>query len=269
MSREFPDPVPSPMEKIEGSATPEPWFDSEREKSYAGVLQEFHAIKESGYSDGKGLYMTIEHGMDPRFKSKLNRHLQESDFESIHMAEVTSRTASEVAGTEIKRGVFIVDDGEVYQKLEKVFFSEGGTTHGVVIPGRAFSELPHFRDVGIILAKNDDALISHEVRHTIDPHLSGSQHERTGNDRILAEAFAEYQNIIVAQGDWQAYRKFLDNYLGLYDKKEGLKTKKEDWDKIADSVVEKVKALRSKHNDIETQRLILKSRNVAEFLLQE
>lgn len=248
----------------------EPWLVQYRERAYDGVLEEFNKSIEAGVPAGTHLYQVLEYGMiDSPFKRRFQKILSEKDFENIHFAAVTSFTASEIAGKKITRGVFLVSDDEVYKKLEKVFGESEGDTHGVVIRGQLFNDLPHYRDVGIILSKDNDKVIGHEVRHTIDPHLVGNDHtERKGNDRILEEAFAEYQNLVVAKKDWQGYEAFLHLYRESYAKDEPAPDE-QSWKEMVHEIAVKAKSLHQKYGAIEVQRRMLQSKTIEAFLRQE
>ncbi len=234
--------------------------------AHARILKEMQGALEKGDSAGKYLHKVFEFGMrNHAWKKKMEELLTDEDFQAIQCMEITSASASEVANQPIRRAVFVIADPAVYAKMEQVFGTEPGDTHGVHIPGGAFGQLPGWRETGVTLVKDRPATMTHEIRHSIDPNFSQLE-QRKGYDRLLEEMFAEYQTKIVEGDDWQKYERFFVPYYEQYsaDAEEWMSST--EWAQLISAAVNALKRLRAEHGDIETQRKMVQCKTIAEFL---
>ncbi len=171
-----------------GEEHPQEWLNMRRERAYAAVTDEIRTNMERGRSAGDLLASVVRNGTHythlgtvERFKS-----LSPQELDTIRCYDVHSVYASQVAGTKITRPMFVIEDAATYRKLESTYGLTEGTSDGVALPDIVFNDLPNWRDISVVLSRNNDRAIRHEIQHSIDPNLS----KRKGYDRIVGELFA-------------------------------------------------------------------------------
>ncbi|HEU0051130.1 MAG TPA: hypothetical protein VFQ60_03695 [Patescibacteria group bacterium] len=252
----------------------QPWVNELYEAAAEKVIQEVTAAMKDGKNAGTYLGNLIEYGTPhPIFKNRFDAVFSAEARKKIRYVVQESASASEVAGRKIKRGIFIVDDDELYQKLHHVFSPGSSPSHGVYITGSGFSYLPGWRETGVLIMKNQSDAIDHEIRHSIDPH-ENTFAKREGYHQLLAELFAEYHHLVVQEKDWMELAKFVANE-GYYEEFTHGKYKSERpinleaWWKLVGSMVRHARDLSKKYTHVEVQRMILTAKTNEEFLAKK
>ncbi len=247
---------------------PQEWLDMERESAYKEQLAFFRESKDPCEEFGKVINGVIEALSGPG--------LSPAEIAEFQIADVDSKSASELAGTEIARSVLIVKNPETLKKiLNGISGGVGertGITLGTKIPAKLFQiykNVPgaeRFTKTGLILSDGGSENISHEIRHSLDPLVD----ERKGQDRVLEEAIAYYQkHIVESKGDWKTFservchRDYYQRYTPTSEREEKTYEQfKENFGRI----VEKIKKLKEKGGDVAVQRILMRVVSVEQFL---
>lgn len=278
-------PIPQENTKEAGEKGPESWLNMRKEAAYQKQLENFGEILKT--KGEEGVRATFLDYVNAALAKEKRAPLSPDFVKGITYHEVTSDSASEVAGAKITRPVFIFDTTRNFKQFYGALSGQE-EPHWDQISTRGFVasfgvQMPdgQVESISMIVAGPEDLHISHEVRHTVDPYL----HERKGYDNLLCELFAYYQDSLQsphAEGKARTispekmWQDFAVNVAGIResdyytdntsDAKNPISF--DQYRQLVSRAVEKVRELSGKHGDVEAQKRIVKSRTLEEFFAQ-
>ncbi len=201
-------------------------------------------------------------------------------IKDLSVREVTSASASEIAGTKITRPVLIFNDVKSFKRFYGAL-TGAEEAHWDQVSSRGFNTEMNVQmadgtneSVTLIVAPLQENHIAHEVRHTIDPYLL----DRKGYDRLLCELFAYYTDVTESPRAKEKPERIWDDLIAAMwgDDKEGsyykeYSTEAEnsiswiEYGKLVKQASQKLKELVEKNGHIEAQRKAVSSRTLEEF----
>jgi len=163
--------------------------DDPRERAFKEVLQLMKFALDSGKVPLNKLIAAV---LSDEIISRDQKPLDPEQLTSVQYLELTSLSASELAGHQIVRPVLIVGDESQYLALSAIFGDQDAASPAAFylqFKGRVSGVRniigSAFRQSGIIISRSaNPTIFGHEVRHTID------RHKRRGFDNLLSEVFA-------------------------------------------------------------------------------
>jgi hypothetical protein len=247
----------------------ERWLNAEHEQSRR-ALMEYVEQKAEQYPNGGELLLALLHESIPGafdYGSRFERFVTQEERSSIFYQRADTKLATEIAGEPIQRFVFVVEDDEVYKKIERSLHQQSGTSHGLTVPGMVFANHPEWRDASVLITTNRPGVIAHEIQHSIDPTPS-----RQGYDRLLEELFAYIADKRNEVGiDWQQVANFTADpyYYTKYSSglKEADRIQPEEWRKLVAIAVRSVQDLVQWNGEVSTLQKLGKTASVNELLI--
>jgi hypothetical protein len=250
---------------------PQPWLNMAREKAFQTQIAHFEKLDDAAVRDA---FLTI---FNPSI-SDGSPLLTTEDLRSLTYITVSSTGSSEIAEYEIKRPVFYFGNMSEFQKFYERIFGRRGSG-GFHLPGSAFGEdAGIWNETGLMVTTNDTSVVTHEIRHTIDPYVGS----RGGAHNMISEAFAYYQERILdverglvklgdpTAGPWPRMHSVLtaDIYYNEYFKTEDerSKTTYEEFKRLGSLLVSALQALHEKKGALEAQRLLVQAITIEQFL---
>ncbi len=250
------------------------WYDESKEKKQNNLAEFFEKLHEKG---GELLsrkeYLEF---FEPIIKSNSQKRYTTEEMKSLQIEIINCKSASVIAGREVKRVVARFCNRNQYYKFVKGLY---GASYA---PGYGLYHLSSdfkgtiFEKTGIIIAYQkevlswDESVVGHEIRHSIDPNIN----KRIGYDRILSEVFAYYYGSLIDSSNsvgedtsWNSFQKAISNkrYYDCYVRDALKKINKTKFNDLCQIVVAAVRDYRRRHNDIETQRMIVLCETLEDF----
>jgi hypothetical protein len=260
--------APAVQKEINEKIEPQEWLDQEREQAFDEVMETFENMKKEGEAEPQKWFVEF---FNPALQYLGKEPLTLEDVSSLRVVKVTSESASQIAGKEINRPIFLFTDIAQYQKFSKLLQGTAGS-RGMNLKG-IFAEGSALEKTGMLISVPAPDFIGHEVRHSIDPHLG----ERGGWNGVLDEAFAYYQDTIVTakpenfkhlsnpeDGPWNSLRFNLENDISLRKKVNG--QTEDEYKALCRSVVETLRDLHDRFGAIEAQRKLVQCKDVESLL---
>ncbi|EKD43288.1 MAG: hypothetical protein ACD_72C00359G0001 [uncultured bacterium] len=245
---------------------PEAWLNQEREAVYAELVEEIRGAYEKGISGGQYLASLIEDSVsDYGTKVRFGNWLKPADRDQIHFVLHTSKSLNEVAGTQIVRPLFMVDNEALYTRLEAMFDMKSGGSHGVHFSPGFFDSKSKWEKVGLIVVKDNQDITTHEARHSVDPLLAHGSDKREGCDRVISELFAFYKEFILdnESPNWNGLVERVLQYYPNYTSKNKLSLL--GYTDRVKNAVNGLKRFRAKYGDVETQRKLVQAKTLVEL----
>ncbi len=245
---------------------PQEWLDQEREAAFLKVREFFRAFEKTGASAMREWFAAFFSVA----AAENGGGITATDLQSLVLAEVKSESASQVAGRDIVRPIFLFEDRSEFARFaQKVGLS--GDTSGMHIPGTAFPPKSLFYKTGLVISPGEEATIDHEIRHSIDPN--GGQ--RQGLDGAMNEAFAYYTDLISKNlgkkqedGMWWVFEATLTapSYAKHYFNELPSEEWTANWKEQINKMVTAIRMLTQKKGMVETQRLLAKTKTIKELV---
>lgn len=264
---------------IEEEANGEPWINKERERSYARVNEEIREATEiRGQSGGDYLYeLIVNNAKDQKYRKQCKELFNDQIRQGIEVRIVTSDSLAKIAGRPIRRPVFVIKDPSVYQTLEAIFDHKPGTSHGLHFPPGVFPDDENWSKIGMILAHDNTSTIDHEVRHSADPFTTKDLNTRRGYNKLLAELFAEYTEVVstsIGSNEettaWRGVERLvgLRSYYKNFSKyvKEENRLSFEEWQELVEDCVGQMKVLCAQRGSVKAQKILAQCETVEQFL---
>ena len=248
------------------------WLDKKREAAFIELNLIFKNLEQTS---GQGaVRQWIQDTFNPLLQQAGRESISMEDLSSMHYLDYRCEPASEVAGQEIRRPVFIFDTDAQYDKFRELFFNEPDDSEGYIMRWQSNDEI--LKETGIIISKPYKKIVDHETLHTVDPHVI----DRTGiNHLLLAEAFTLYQEAVINDLDgayahiepgpnrpWLLLSIRLNTYQDLlkqYDPNSTLDRKQ--FEELVKNTVEAIRTIAEREGHLETQRKIARTKTLEEL----
>ena len=249
-----------------GEPQAQKWLDQDREKANKNFNDVVSGLAEiDGQIAIRKWFLNL---WNPRLASEGKEPLTLEDLDDLSYREAISASASEIAGQEIVRPVFIFKNPSSYRTvMSKITGSERGEA-GVYLLGENFPETSILHTTGLIMSGAQEHKIAHEIRHSMDPFVD----KRTGLNAIIDEAFAHYHETIVRPtsvdpNQRSAAFKSLKNILSDQTYSDGfLDFSPEQYAATVNKTVDVLEKSSAQMGDIETQRLLVSSGSIEGFI---
>ncbi len=250
--------------------------EAEKELRDKGIIDSDVIEKTKEDARKEAIHKSFLYIFNPRFEASGAGPLSLSDIKSLEYAEINSISASQVAGKDITRPLFIFFNTSEFQKFSvKLQGKHGMSSRGLVVPPSGFSQESSLGKTGLIIATAGKEFISHEIRHTIDPNLD----KRSGRDKILEELFGYYQEEIIdaklsqyshlakpQDGPWRWLSRTISQDMYYENIKDEDNISLEEYKDLAKQASDAARLVSEKYGHIETQKAILKSNTLKEFI---
>lgn len=245
--------------------------DEEKELAYKQILEYFEDAKKNG--GDRAIQEIFANMFDSAFKEWGKGGLKPEEVSSLVLAEIHSKSASEVAGREIVRPVFIFRNVSELQNFSvKLQGKEGASSRGLVISGTLYPEDQLIHKTGLIVSMDANDFLSHEVRHSADCNYDN----RIGADKLLAELFAYYQKAIVEanlkgyrhlenpeDGPWQRLAR--ESTIDYERRSDEIGVPEGEYIKLGQRAADAARRIAEKFGHIEAQRAIMKSKTIEDL----
>jgi hypothetical protein len=248
------------------------WLDKKREATFAELNSIFKNLEQTGGQEA--VRQWLQDTFNPLLQQAGRESISMEDLSSMHYLDYRCEPASEVAGQEIRRPVFIFDTDAQYDKFSELFFNEPDDSEGCIMRWQSDDEI--LKETGIIISKPYKGTVDHETLHTVDPHVI----DRTGiNQLLLTEAFALYQEAVINNLDgayahiepgpdrpWQLLSIRLNSYQDLhkqYDPDSTLNRKQ--FEGLVKNIVNALRTIAEREGHLETQRKIARTKTLEEL----
>jgi len=167
-------------------------LDQEREEAFQKFTEHFQQAENSC----EGVTQVIIRDFINKMIPENEEHITIDELESMELSNYKSESASEIAGQEIIRPVFVFNDEKEWENfVTKLGFSEN--TNGFHKPGKQSGGGEFLDKTGIMFSSGEESTINHEIRHSIDPNIG----EREGLNGIIDELFAHYHDIMTEKNE--------------------------------------------------------------------
>ncbi len=236
----------------------QPWIDQSREQEFQKLTEFFDKVKETGGTEAVKNWFIDYINKNPSFRGRVN--ISSKDIESMDVVNVQSKSASQIAGADIVRPVVLFSNPEEYNRFMSLL---GVESSDAVIMHRNKWIDDTFSKTGLIMSKmGEQDNVSHEIRHSIDPHVES----RRGYDHVLTEAAAWYQYLIVDGGDqWKGLEDMLSNYKEKVERFYGMSINDADWRRELSKIVDTIHKVHDQYGPLETNRILFQSKNMTEL----
>ncbi|HJN84710.1 MAG TPA: hypothetical protein QF873_00125 [Patescibacteria group bacterium] len=250
-------------EEVEGA---QEWLDQDREAAYAELIKQFKVEEAKGPDAIKEWFAAF---VNPAIEAKGAPPISTEDLKSLMFIEVTSDSASEIAGQDINRPVILFQDIGEFQRFSiKVQGEKGMASRGMNIAPSAFDKDSIYAKTGLLIGTPMVDFIGHEVRHSIDPHVG----QREGYNAILDEAFAYYHDEVATKdrSPEQAFNALRANfgsdfYYEHFAVDAETPLTREQYGELTGEVVDMIRSLKESVGDVEAQRAVVQAKTIDEL----
>ncbi len=246
----------------------EQWLNRENEEAFEKLTAFLDNLEETSGQEGiKTWFLETINGALP---ADTTQRLRLEDLQSLRYLQGESPSASEIAGREIVRPIFILKEADC-RKFMSITSGQSNEGLGKYIKGEK---------AGLIIAIANKHTLGHEVRHSIDPH------DRVGYDKVIDELFAFYHQTIVDETP----QRFMDEdgtvnedpwknlevaisgrgYAEQYSKNSPITLQYGQYRAMCREAVRIVKSYQEHHGHLETQRKLAQTNTLDDlFALEE
>jgi hypothetical protein len=243
-------------------AQPQPWLNMQREVDFASVLGFFNVLYEKDPETRMSFKEWFVTNFNSAFRLENEKAIRMDDISSLVFRDCQAQKASEIAGMNIQRPVFLFADGMQYFRVLEKITGEKVTSSAMVLNLEGDTSNILIRTGFIFASRENPVELGHEIWHTIDPYLS----VRKGYDAVLTEAFAFYW---ANKNDRQGYKKLLQNYYAEFTAEEQTAQKGlAEYQELVSQVVEKILALTDQLGEVIALRNFVQYQSVETFVNQ-